>query len=200
MSACYRSGMDNKTPHTSEVLGTEQLLALISQIHPEREVYAGKRFLKALAEKHGADACMSFVAKAVKALDEEDGLDLAFDFTPVEKRLFDRVALNVWNRRNFLQTLGWGIPGAVTAVHASLQMADQLTSSEPDPVNLHSAIHKAEHVVGKYLLPPSELMIGAALMNEAHEKYLAIKLEQVADAVSELADKHKELNSNARAR
>lgn len=165
------------------------LLKLIDRLEPEKEMFAGIRFLRTLLQDHGVEACTAFLDKATKALSEEDGLDLAFDFTPIEKAIFDSVQINYLSRRNFLQTAGWSIPGAVTFSHAGTSIAEKIMNQPVSAPKPHSRIAQTQAIIENYLLPPSELLIGAALMNEGYEKSLEIKLEQIADAVSELSEK-----------
>lgn len=165
------------------------LLRLIDNLEPKKEMYAGIRFLRMLLKEQGVNECMLFLDKATKALREEDGLDLAFDFTKSEKALFDRASMNFLTRRNFLSTIGWAVPGAVTSMHATANIVDKLISNNAEKPLHNSAINQSLYMMEHYLLPPSELLIGAALMNEGYEKHLEIKLEQIADAVSELSDK-----------
>lgn len=167
----------------------EILLRLIDKLEPKKEMFAGIQFLRLLLKEQGVDGCMGFLDKATKALSEKDGLDLAFDFTKSEKALFDRAVINFMTRRNFLHTAGWAIPGAVTFAHAGVSIADKIMSAKQEQPKQSSLLKQTERMMEHYLLPPSELLIGAALMNEGYEKYLEIKLEQIADAVSELSDK-----------
>ncbi|MFO0110435.1 MAG: hypothetical protein ACK52W_07885, partial [Alphaproteobacteria bacterium] len=48
---------------------------------------------------------------------------------------------------------------------------------------------KMEEFIRTQIYPAGELLIGAALVNEAYEKSLELKLEQIADAVEMLGDK-----------
>jgi ATP-dependent Zn protease len=50
--------------------------------------------------------------------------------------------------------------------------------------SLQAAAERVHAVAGA----PMEMLIGAALMNEAHEKREAIKLEQISDAVSQVME------------
>lgn len=175
------------------------LLTMIEHLEPKKEMYAGIRFLHKLLEERGVEECVSFLDKATKALSEEDGLDLAFDFTAEEKAIFDRAAINFLTRRNFLHTAGWAIPGMVTFSHAGVSIAHKLMDGSDRQPTYMSGVEKAEKMIEHYVLPPSELLIGAALMNEGYEKYLEIKLEQIADAVSQLADQIRE-KENIRSR
>jgi hypothetical protein len=49
-------------------------------------------------------------------------------------------------------------------------------------------MHVAEEWVSRAIMPPSEVIIGLALMQEAFDKHQEIRLEQIADAVEVYAE------------
>lgn len=179
---------ETPTPEISHA----EMVEMIARLKPDREVYAGRQFLKKLLEKRGVEGVLKFHKRAIAALDKQDGLDLYYDFDADEKSVFRRTYLRLWARREFLNTLGWGIPGALSLSAGTLdilgKIAGPTTPEETKPAN-NNFETAAQHV--HQLLPYGEVLIGAALMNEAKEKWVEIKLEQIADALDLLTDQIK---------
>jgi hypothetical protein len=192
-------------------LTRERLEEMISDLHPKREVASGIRFLMGLLKEKGVKGVLGFVAKASNSLIKSDGLDLAYDFAPLEKEIFNKSRLNIMDRRNFLRTAGWIIPGAISLTNGAAKFGDQATrifsSSEAshndqklkESTPERNVFEHTSNFIEKNLIGLEYSLIGAALINEGLEKWIEIKLEQVADAVVQLdegvkAEKSKSLS------
>lgn len=172
-------------------IGNDRLRELISHLRPDRELYAGRKFFEKLFDYAGVEGVLAFVDKASHALSDKGELDLYFDFSDVEKEAFRAARINYMSRRGFLGVAAVGTSGVVfgaTGVTGLLRQAKDFRSPGKD-VAASDPIEATEHFVQKQLYPTAEVLIGAALMNEAYDKRLEIKLEQIADAVAELEAK-----------
>lgn len=166
----------------------EKLAELISHLRPDAELYSGRKFFAKLLEYKGVEGVVEFIDKASKALSDKGELDLYFDFDSVDQEAFRKSRVNYMSRRGFLGVVAVGVPGAVfatTGVTGLVRQARDLSQTQIS-VSPSDPIDAIEHFVHKQLYPVGELLIGAALINEAYEKALAIKIEQIADAVTEL--------------
>ncbi len=169
---------------------------MIDALAPTSEMHTGKKLLRGILKVRGVDGLLDYIKKTVKILDEEDGLKKRH-FDDMELQLFKKVRLNLMTRRNFLETVGWGGPAVYALAQGSLQSlskgydfiqwlegkqtsATKETEEGGNPFDHASRATEHRFGVVEYLL------IGAALLNEAAEKWLEIKLEQVALAVDEL--------------
>jgi hypothetical protein len=137
---------------------------------------------------------LDFIERSKTALLTQADLDLHYNFDAVEREVFRSTYLKVWSRREFLNTFGWGVPGAVFTAYGMASLAEQAhdvsTRGSALPQNF-SSMHAARQWKERILLaePAAETLIGAALINEAFEKWDEIKLEQIADAVDVLGTK-----------
>lgn len=192
------SAQSERPLQKKRIISIGRLERMIDNLKPDEELFAGKRFLRALLAERGVKGVLHFLKKAAKALAEQDGLDLAYDFDDTERRLFHSTRLNLLNRRNFLETIGWGVPGVLCLVNGVAKIGDKIVSAagghteknhekeeKPHRGNLFHTISESVEQLGgiEYTL------IGAALVNEAIEKWIENKLEHVADAVGELGKK-----------
>ncbi len=180
--------MENADEMASPKISEERMRELIARLHPDRELYSGRQFFKKLQERHGVNGVLSFIEKASNALDKQDGLDLHFDFDEAERAVFKRTYLNFISRKEFLNTIAWGVPGAIFGAYGIAGTLEQISNPE-EPKPSDSAAGKTKNFIDAYLYPPAEILIGAALVNESYEKMLEIKLEQIADAVDVLGEK-----------
>ena len=168
-----------------------ELRHMIVNLRPDREMYAGKRFLLSLLDSRGVSGVDKFSNKALKALSEEGSLDIPHDFDVVEKEIFRKAALRMWNRKEFLTTMAWTIPGAILAVKTPIDIAVIATDAAPtDPNDPHATLHRT-HDVMKWLSLASDIPLAAALVYEGIRHDREMRLEHIADAVSELADRIK---------
>jgi hypothetical protein len=173
----------------------EKLSEMIEHLRPDRELFAGRKFFERLIEYKSVEEVIAFVNKATAALDKQDGLDLYFDFDPVEKEVFARTRLRVMSRREFLGVSAVGIAGGVFFTTGTIGAVKQVITlafgKNPQKNTLapQSQMDKTEEFIRTHIYPTGELLIGAALINEAYEKSLELKLEQIADAVEMLGDK-----------
>ncbi len=199
MKLGYKIRMDleptEKEP--SVTITAEKLRDMISRLRPDKEVFAGRKFFEKLLADGSAenvDRVLRFIEKASKALDKNDGLDLHFNFDAAELTAFHKSYPPIWTRRAFLNTFGWGLPGAVYAFEGIVGLFAQfeefyaLPESNPkreehDTLGRFGAIKKTLST----LTPTTETLIGLALVQEAFDKWVEIKLEQIADAVDVLA-------------
>ena len=166
------------------------LEGVITNLRPRSEVYTGITFLKKLLDSKGAEGVLDFVKRASVALDEEGSLDLAFDFNNVEKEIFKESRPNM-SRRNFLHTIGYAVPGAVFGAYGAASIGDRVIkklsgdkSQDETPTSRRNFLGAAKDVTGELPMDIANLFIGAALINEGYEKWIEIKLEQIAGAVS----------------
>lgn len=173
----------------------EKLSEMIDHLRPDKELFSGRKFFERLIEYKSVEEVIAFVNKASAALDKQDGLDLYFDFDPVEKEVFDRTRLRMMSRREFLGVSAVGIAGGVFFTTGTIGAVKQVMNlafgkeaqgSAPAP---ETQMDKMEEFIRTQIYPTGELLIGAALVNEAYEKSLELKLEQIADAVEMLGDK-----------
>ncbi|MFO0388101.1 MAG: hypothetical protein ACK502_00055 [Alphaproteobacteria bacterium] len=181
-------------------LTPDEMVLVIDSLKPKNQLYAGIRFLKILLKRRGVGAVVECVEKIHKILDEEGKLQ-DYDLEGYED-IFKDSRLNVHSRRNFLHTLGWGIPGAIVTVNGLAKLGDLVVSSvqektpddetpaPPQPEPKSNVFRGVDHWIHDNLGPVEYTIIGAALLNECVEKWKEIKLEQVANAIAEMIDKH----------
>jgi hypothetical protein len=179
---------------------------VINNLKPKAQLHTGIRFLNILLERRGVKAVIECVEKIHRVLDNEGKL-LDYDLEGYED-IFRSAHLNVMTRRNFLHTLGWGIPGAITTVGGIAKILDQTVTSVSDnhPSTQTSArneetnpFRKTHEWIDHNLAGAEYTIIGLALMNECVEKWKEIKLEQVANAIAEVAEKYPSSQSSGRA-
>lgn len=177
-------------------LTPDEMILVIDSLKPKDQLYAGIRFLKLLLKRRGVGAVVECVEKIHRTLDLESELK-DYDLEGYED-IFRDARLNVHSRRVFLRTLGWGIPGAIVTASGITKLGDKIVTSlsdgettetghEPTPSNRFRRTHDwIEDNLGGL----EYVVIGAALMNECAEKWKETKLDQVANAIAELAEKH----------
>ncbi|MDX2113849.1 MAG: hypothetical protein SFW63_09000 [Alphaproteobacteria bacterium] len=170
---------------------------VIKNLRPKSEVYTGITFLKKLLDSKGPEGVLDFVKRASVALDEEGSLDLAFNFNDVEREIFKESRPNM-SRRNFLHTIGYAVPGAVFGAYGAASLGNRaikkITGEKSDdtpPTSRRNFLGLVKDVTGEIPMDIANLFIGAALINEGYEKWVEIKLEQIADAVSLLDERIK---------
>jgi hypothetical protein len=168
-------------------LSVDEMRRVIRELSPKGEMHAGVRFLELLLEEKGVAGVIDFVEKGHRILDEEGKL-LDYDFvTDFEKRLLKRSHPNALDRRTFLHTIGWGVAGGIGIPYYASEISDGLwlrfRGNERN--NVFARIHEW---IGRYLLPPAELLISAALVNEMVVNWRETKLEEVSNAVAEAVE------------
>jgi hypothetical protein len=179
----------------SDNITEEYLLDLVNGLVPDKALFAGKHFLKLHLKEKGVDATIEFVNKILDILDDEEGLNKELDFTEDELAILKRASFNGMTTRNFLRVWAWaacGIPiAAYGAGRTVLNSAECLGIVEPEKeaVQATNPLGEVVHFVGKYIMPPAEIVCGAALTYEAIDKHNILKLEQVSRAVTRFADK-----------
>jgi hypothetical protein len=190
--ARLKEQMDEINPSCSfEGMNKDELRDMIAHLRPDREMYAGKKFLLALLDSRGVTGVDVFTNKALKALSVGDGLDLPHHFDEVEKEIFKKAALRMWNRKEFLTTMAWSIPGVVLAIKTPLDitvLATEKSSLDADTPSSDSKLNKAHHIV-KNISLLSDIPLAAALVYEGVRHDREMRLEHIADAVSELSDR-----------
>lgn len=176
-----------------------ELQAMIRGLRPDRELYSGRRFFEKLLHYHGVDGVMSFVERAQKALSEEGELDLYFNFNDKERELFQKVGIKSFTRRSFFGVSMSGFSGAVFAGHGGLQLLDKLERNDWSSRTVAEAptmVQKGLRVTND-IYPFAEVAIGGTLIYEGGKNKFEEKLEQIADAVSVLAEKLEEKQPKA---
>lgn len=191
------SDAPEKSPAFSPIpISRERMRAMIDGLRPKSEVQTGITFLTKLLDSQGVEGVVNFVKKASTALDEEGSLDLAFDFTDVEKEIFAESRPNM-SRRNFLHTIGYAVQGVVFGTYGTASLANRLSKklsgdiSEEPKSSRRGFMGMAKDTIGEVPMDIANIFIGAALINEGAEKWAEIKLEQIADAISILDEQIK---------
>lgn len=179
----------------------EQMIERLRSDRKHREpTFAGRQFFERLLEKRGVEGVVIFLAKASEALDKADGLDLELNFDETELTLFKQCWPNLMERRTFLLSGGcvltggaFGALGAVGTTRDALETVDALRGipapkKHADPHDRYPWLTWAEDVISKHINPPAEVLIGAVLIQEGVDKWVELKLEQVADSVELLSE------------
>lgn len=160
---------------------------LIKSITPHDETYFGKKFLFSLIDQKGLYATIQFIQKAKKAIEDEDGLDLDFNFDPDERRIFWKTSLNYMKRDEFLEVFGWAIPGVfyfgVKGIFKGLLTLHHRKEPEPNATPAEKAYHEIE----QYGDPVVEILIGAALTYTGFKNRKIMGLEQIRDTINEIS-------------
>ncbi len=174
-------------------LTPDEMILVIDSLKPKDQLYAGIRFLKLLLKRRGVAAVVECVEHISNELDKKEKLQ-DYDLEGYED-IFKDSRLNVHSRRNFLHTLGWGIPGAIVTVNGLAKFGDMVVSSgheeSAEPADPQSnTFRRVDHWIHDNMGAVEYTIIGAALLNECVEKWRELKLEQVANAVSELVEKN----------
>jgi len=180
-------------------LSVDEMRKVINELSPNSEMHAGVRFLNLLLEERGVVGVIDFVEKGHIILDEEGKL-LEYDFvTDLEKRFLKRSHPNIFDRRTFLHTIGWGVAGGVGIPYYSSEIGDKLwlrfQQNEGDNVFAH--IHGW---IGRYLVPAAELLISASLLNEMVVNWRETKLEEVSNAVAEAVEVFRKIGQSTTGR
>lgn len=188
----------------TEEISKDRLSELISHLRPDRELYSGRKFFETLLAYAGKEGVVAFIEKASKALSDKGELDLYFDFSDVEREAFNKARINYMSRRGFLGVFAVGGAGAVFGATGVTGLARQAKEAirpreKSSDASSEHPVDTAEHFV-KQFYPTAEVLIGGALLNEAWDKRLEIKLEQIADAVAELDVKLKKEAEKANTR
>lgn len=191
MDMRYDNRMDQPDTVIMHDMEEARLKKLISYLRPDRELYSGRKFFEVLLEYAGVEGVMRFVRKANQALSDKGELDLYFDFDDVEREAFAKTRLNYMTRRGFCGVFAVGAAGAVFGATGAAGLTRQgkelLTGQRPRAYQpTDDTVEKVEQFIQKECYPTAEVLIGAALLNEAYDKRMEIKLEQIADAVAEL--------------
>ena len=161
---------------------------VIDNLTPDEDLVIGKRFLRRLMDKRGPRGVFDFAKKAAKALSEKGSLDYTYDFDDAEKAAFNEARLNWLSRRSFFGVGCVGAAGGYYLLDGSLEGLAKFVESfgnDPEQPNIFRQTH--DQVTGYHWL--SNIVIGGALVNEAVDKAVEIKLEHIADAVTEMHEK-----------
>jgi hypothetical protein len=183
-------------------LTKEEMKELILSLRPKEDMHAGVRFLLVLLEEKSTQGVIDFVSKMSAILDKEGKL-LDYDFDGREKEILKgKAAPPIISRRTFLRSTAWTASGAVFAAHGALGLVDQLggyidkataptlgkEETQTEKIQRRAAIKSAYDFIGTHLMNTANILVGAALVNEGVEKWREAKLEQVANAIAELAE------------
>ncbi len=180
-------------------LSVQEMRRVIRGLSPKDEMHAGVRFLDLMLEEKGVDGVVEFVQKGHKILDEEGKL-LDYDFvSDFEKRLLKRSHPNVLDRRTFLHTVGWGVAGGVGVPYYSSDIASKIWARFVDRNSQASNVFARTHDwIGRYLVPPAEVLISASLVNEMVVNWRETKLEEVSNAVAEAVEEFRKIGARKR--
>jgi len=191
----YDSPM-NDNAH-NPMLKEEQVAEMIDRLAPQNAVFAGKQFFHKLLKEKGVDGFNAFLEKATTALDSAKTLDLNLDFDDSELRLFHHCRPNIMTRRHFLYTVGLRTSGEVFFWQGVVDMLEKSwLAKEAQGHTAHAPQTEPEQttplsgprdVLHETLGPPAEALIGAALVQEAKDKWVEMKLSQITKSV-ELLD------------
>ncbi len=168
----------------------QELEEIIENMDEPGEKFAGIRFLKSLVKSNGGvEKVKDFLARANVVLDQSSAEDLPHCFTGDEKKIFKSYMCrpNLLDSQNFLHTLGWGLPGVICFMTGAASAADitmQAFGRRKD-----NAAGKTKHWIHDTFGYVEGLVIGAALVNEAIEKFEEYHFAQISDATAELVDK-----------
>lgn len=194
-------------PPLPTTMDEDALRRMIGNLMPKSEVFSGVKFFNFLLDRRGVEGVLNFIRKASQALDKGNDLDLSYDFDEVEREAFKASRLEL-SRRNFLRTTAWQLGGAITIADAALNAGGKVVDlikptpsstngAPPSPPSNHLAT--AQQAVHNYGMPIAETLIGAALVYEGHDNRVEMKLEQVSDAVLQLAETLQKEHSKTRA-
>lgn len=184
------------TPYDSKTLGEltpDELRAVISALTPDEDLHTGKIFLLKLLERSGVGGVVAFVEKMHGVLDKEGKLE-EYDFDKAETALLKECRPNMLSRRRFLTTIGYGAGGATLIAYGGMNIADNIISKDPPPADATTSrrglFGEIKKGFGKWAVPIfAEIGIGAALINEVVKDWREAKLEEVANAVAEMAER-----------
>lgn len=167
----------------------EKLKEMILRIGPNDEVRAGKQMMLRLLESSGPEGVAAFVAKAQTSIRRGFGLSLEYDFDALEGREYARS--RGYSRRLAIPMIFFGVPGLAYMAESVCEKG----AMETDP---NSAAHKFYKAVENELAQwhwAYNGMIGFGLFHEAFvDKMRQVKLEQVADMVTEMVDHRNRAN------
>ncbi len=180
-------------------LSIDEMRQVIRSLSPKDEMHAGVRFLMLMLEEKGVEGVVEFVEKGHKILDEEGKL-LDYDFVSgLEKRLLRRSHPNVLDRRTFLHTVGWGVAGGVGVPYYSSDIAAKLWTRFVDRNSqVDNFFARTHDWIGRYFVPPAEVLISASLVNEMVVNWRETKLEEVSNAVAEAVEEFRKIGAKKR--
>jgi hypothetical protein len=136
----------------------EKLSEMIEHLRPDRELFAGRKFFERLIEYKSVEEVIAFVNKATAALDKQDGLDLYFDFDPVEKEVFARTRLRVMSRREFLGVSAVGIAGGVERGVGLEGEFDVLVATKPEAMPLAEAMARGAGLIEESVVQLADVL------------------------------------------
>jgi hypothetical protein len=192
-------GIDSRKP-LGELTAVE-MKQLIESLRPKEDMHAGVRFLLVLLEEEGPQAVIRFVDKMAAILDKEGKL-LNYDFQDRENDILKgKTSPSLVSRRTFLRSTAWTASGAVFAAHGAAGLIDQIggyihqatkaplgkDDTAKEAIQRRSAAKHVYDFIGDHVMNTANILVGAALINEGVEKWREAKLEQVANAVAEIA-------------
>ncbi len=185
----YDSGMGE--PINLHTTSDSDLELAIRSLKPAKTLYSGRAFLLKIFQELGREKLCDFLGR-VNDMPEE--LDYDLHLTEEEKTIFRSVLVQFWDRRKFLNTFGWGGAGVVAMGLGTAGMAEQLecaVTKKPllDKEPGSSLVSRTADFMHKVPGPPTEFLIGASLVQECHDEWNDIKLEEIGDAVEVLVHK-----------
>ncbi len=180
-------------------ISAEEMRQVIRNLSPKDEMHAGVRFPRSDAGgERGGGRCRVCRKGDTKILDEEGKL-LDYDFvSDFEKRLLKRSHPNVLDRRTFLHTVGLGVAGGVGVPYYSTDIASKIWTRLVNPNQTNNFFARTHDWIGRYLVPPAEVLISASLVNEMVVNWRETKLEEVSNAVAEAVEAFRKIGSRKR--
>lgn len=160
---------------------------IIENLDEPQEKYAGIQFLRMLLETDkGVSKVASFMERASKLLDKASAQELPTCFTAQEHKILKafRCRPNLLDSQNFLHTVGWGLPGVICLMTGASSAANLAIRTCGGPQE--NVAGKMHHWIHDRLGPIEGIFIGAALLNEALEKFEEYNLGQISDAAAQL--------------
>jgi len=170
----------------------KSLLSNLPRTKRTREAsYIGFEFFQKVLARFGLSATLA-VVKKVEHVNDTDSDFSRHDLedTPGDE-VFDRVGFKL-SRRDFLRTAGY-VPFALAEIaHSGLQVADGIAREAMPRAKGEkqkpTAFGVAAEKVATYALPPTGVLLGAALLTDAHHNWRELKLEHIANAAGEIAE------------
>ncbi len=157
----------------------------------EEDSYIGFDFFRRVLARWGLPATVALVKKVEHVNDTDSDFSRHdLEDTPGDRE-FDRVGFKL-SRRDLLRTAGY-VPFALAEIgHSSLQIADGIARSvipkSQGEKQKPSVFGKAAEAVETYAIPPAGVLLGAALLTDAHHNWREMKLEHIANAAGEIAE------------
>ncbi len=169
-------------------MSEEDLEKMIGRLYPNQDLFTGRKFFQILLKRGGPEAVLSFIEKASIALDKGDGVDLS-DFNDLERDAFNSSRVNYMSRRAFFGVACVGVAGVGFTGQGVVGTAKWFDDHDDNHGKPKTQISKAHDFVLEKVVPVAEILIGPALVNEAYDKKMEIKLKHIAYAIEVLQAK-----------